>query len=149
MEPGVQYMCLEGRTYDRSGARGARPCNPNGHPPGNVLITGTQSLMMFFVVILHCFRRLGNYFMPLPSAHRYGVSTLETPILLLFVAGTRLASRHLAPAARTARLRRWLGALSTAVDERGRLLDGSGGSSRPRNRVRRLSWCDQHQSPPS
>ena len=61
MEPGVQYMCLEGATLF---AQDTADCTPNGHL-WNVLITGHGILMMFFVVIPALFGGFGNYFMPL------------------------------------------------------------------------------------
>ncbi|MEM9435020.1 MAG: cytochrome c oxidase subunit I [Pseudomonadota bacterium] len=61
MEPGVQYMCLEGA---RLTAATLAECTPNGHL-WNVLITGHGILMMFFVVIPALFGGFGNYFMPL------------------------------------------------------------------------------------
>ncbi|MCB1338654.1 MAG: cbb3-type cytochrome c oxidase subunit I, partial [Maritimibacter sp.] len=56
MDPGVQYLCMEGFMAD--------PCTPNGHL-WNVLITYHGVLMMFFVVIPALFGGFGNYFMPL------------------------------------------------------------------------------------
>ena len=56
MNPGVQYMCMEGFMAD--------PCTPNGHL-WNVMITYHGVLMMFFVVIPALFGGFGNYFMPL------------------------------------------------------------------------------------
>ena len=61
MEPGVQYMCLEGARFT---AAAVADCTPNGHL-WNVLITGHGILMMFFVVIPALFGGFGNYFMPL------------------------------------------------------------------------------------
>ena len=61
MNPGVQYMCLEGA---RLTAAAVGDCTPNGHL-WNVLITGHGILMMFFVVIPALFGGFGNYFMPL------------------------------------------------------------------------------------
>ena len=61
MNPGVQYMCMEGM---RLTAAGIGECTPNGHL-WNVLITGHGILMMFFVVIPALFGGFGNYFMPL------------------------------------------------------------------------------------
>ena len=61
MEPGVQYMCLEGARFI---ADAATECTPNGHL-WNVLITYHGVLMMFFVVIPALFGGFGNYFMPL------------------------------------------------------------------------------------
>ena len=61
MEPGVQYMCLEGA---RLFADASTECTPNGHL-WNVLITYHGVLMMFFVVIPALFGGFGNYFMPL------------------------------------------------------------------------------------
>ena len=60
MEPGVQYMCLEGARMIASDA----VCTPNGHL-WNVMITYHGVLMMFFVVIPALFGGFGNYFMPL------------------------------------------------------------------------------------
>lgn len=61
MEPGVQYMCLEGARFI---ADASRECTPNGHL-WNVMITYHGVLMMFFVVIPALFGGFGNYFMPL------------------------------------------------------------------------------------
>ena len=61
MEPGVQYMCLEGA---RMVADSAATCTPNGHL-WNVMITAHGVLMMFVVVIPALFGGFGNYFMPL------------------------------------------------------------------------------------
>jgi cytochrome c oxidase subunit 1 len=61
MEPGVQYMCLEGA---RLTPAAVADCTPNGHL-WNVLITGHGILMMFFVVIPALFGGFGNYLMPL------------------------------------------------------------------------------------
>jgi len=61
MEPGVQYMCLEGARFV---ADAASECTPNGHL-WNVMITYHGVLMMFFVVIPALFGGFGNYFMPL------------------------------------------------------------------------------------
>jgi cytochrome c oxidase subunit 1 len=61
MEPGVQYMCVEGA---RLIADPSRACTPNGHL-WNVMITYHGVLMMFFVVIPALFGGFGNYFMPL------------------------------------------------------------------------------------
>jgi len=61
MEPGVQYMCMEGA---RMFADASAECTPNGHL-WNVLITYHGVLMMFFVVIPALFGGFGNYFMPL------------------------------------------------------------------------------------
>ncbi|KPU84713.1 cytochrome C oxidase subunit I [Marinosulfonomonas sp. PRT-SC04] len=61
MEPGVQYMCLEGARFI---ADSTAECTPNGHL-WNVMITYHGVLMMFFVVIPALFGGFGNYFMPL------------------------------------------------------------------------------------
>ncbi len=61
MEPGVQYMCLEGA---RMFVDDTATCTPNGHL-WNVLITYHGVLMMFLVVIPALFGGFGNYFMPL------------------------------------------------------------------------------------
>ncbi|MBZ0128423.1 MAG: cytochrome c oxidase subunit 1 [Rhodobacteraceae bacterium] len=61
MEPGVQYMCLEGARFI---ADASQHCTPNGHV-WNVMITYHGVLMMFFVVIPALFGGFGNYFMPL------------------------------------------------------------------------------------
>ena len=61
MDPGVQYMCMEGARFM---ADVSAECTPNGHL-WNVLITYHGVLMMFFVVIPALFGGFGNYFMPL------------------------------------------------------------------------------------
>src|SRR6056300_1256948 len=50
MEPGVQYMCLEGARFT---AAAVGECTPNGHL-WIVLITAHGILMMFFVVSQRC-----------------------------------------------------------------------------------------------
>ena len=88
MDPGVQYMCLEGA---RMFAAAAGECTPNGHL-WNVLITGHGILMMFFVVIPALFGGFGNYFMPLHiGALDMAFPRLNNLSFWLFVAGTTLA----------------------------------------------------------
>ena len=88
MNPGVQYMCLEGA---RLTAAAIGECTPNGHL-WNVLITGHGILMMFFVVIPALFGGFGNYFMPL----QIGSPDMAFPRMInlsfwLYVTGTSLA----------------------------------------------------------
>ena len=56
MDPGVQYMCMEGL---RLMADAAAPCTPDGHM-WNTIVTAHGILMMFFVVIPALFGGFGN-----------------------------------------------------------------------------------------
>ena len=88
MEPGVQFMCMEGM---RLTAAGIGECTPNGHL-WNVLITGHGILMMFFVVIPALFGGFGNYFMPLQiGAPDMAFPRMNNLSFWMYVAGTTLA----------------------------------------------------------
>ena len=88
MEPGVQYMCLEGARFT---AAATADCTPNGHL-WNVLITGHGILMMFFVVIPALFGGFGNYFMPLQiGAPDMAFPRMNNLSYWMYVAGCSLA----------------------------------------------------------
>ncbi|KAF0676269.1 cytochrome c oxidase subunit I [Profundibacterium mesophilum] len=88
MNPGVQYMCLEGASLL---PQAAADCTPNGHL-WNVLITGHGILMMFFVVIPALFGGFGNYFMPLQiGAPDMAFPRMNNLSYWMFVAGVSLA----------------------------------------------------------
>ena len=86
MEPGVQYMCMEGASLAAQAE-----CTPNGHL-WNVLITGHGILMMFFVVIPFLFGGFGNYFMPLMiGAPDMAFPRMNNLSFWMFFAGSTLA----------------------------------------------------------
>ena len=92
MEPGVQYMCLEGA---RMTAAAVGDCTPNGHL-WNVLITGHGILMMFFVVIPALFGGFGNYFMPLQiGAPDMAFPRMNNLSYWMYVAGSSLSLIHI------------------------------------------------------
>ncbi len=87
MEPGVQYMCLEGARFI---ADAGQECTPNGHL-WNVLITYHGVLMMFFVVIPALFGGFGNFIMPLQiGAPDMAFPRMNNLSYWMFVAGVSL-----------------------------------------------------------
>ncbi len=92
MNPGVQYMCLEGASLV---AQTLENCTPNGHL-WNVLITGHGILMMFFVFIPALFGGFGNYFMPLMiGAPDMAFPRLNNLSFWMYFTGVTLASLSL------------------------------------------------------
>ncbi|TNC50048.1 cytochrome c oxidase subunit I [Rubellimicrobium rubrum] len=88
MQPGVQYMCLEGARFWP--ASDPASCTPNGHL-WNVMITYHGVLMMFFVVIPALFGGFGNYLMPLQiGAPDMAFPRLNNLSFWMYVAGTTL-----------------------------------------------------------
>jgi len=87
MDPGVQYMCLEGARFI---ADASQECTPNGHL-WNVMITYHGVLMMFFVVIPALFGGFGNFFMPLQiGAPDMAFPRMNNLSYWMFVAGVSL-----------------------------------------------------------
>jgi cytochrome c oxidase subunit 1 len=88
MNPGVQFMCLEGARLIAQ--NDPTLCTPNGHL-WNVLITYHGILMMFFVVIPALFGGFGNFLMPLQiGAPDMAFPRMNNLSFWLFVAGVSL-----------------------------------------------------------
>jgi cytochrome c oxidase subunit I len=139
MEPGVQYMCMEGRAAH---AAATADCTPNGHL-WNVLITAHGILMMFFVVIPALFGGFGNYFMPLQiGAPDMAFPRMNNLSYWLYVAGTSLAVASLCRPGGNGQLgRAWAGCSIRRCRRAKAAIRWTSRSSRCTCRVPRRSWA--------
>ncbi len=145
MNPGVQYMCLEGARFIADAAGHLHAERPSVE---RASITAHGILMMFFVVIPALFGGFGNYFMPLQiGAPDMAFPRMNNLSYWLYVAGTSLAVASVfAPGGDgRARARAWAGcSIRRCPPREGGYVDGPRDLRGPPVGCLVDPWRDQH-----